>query len=136
MKPGEPLFDFYADVMETSLSRFGVSVGGKEVYPWLEGLFTEFQTTGAKRSSRWLRERLALEYKCVGEFPNWLEPDSDPWPFYDGRPMVFIGQLPLIENQTTRDHLIWDAVVYVFGARRLTEHGYEVVYKQILQSKG
>ena len=70
MKPGEPLFDFYADVMETSLSRFGVSVGGKEVYPWLEGLFTEFQTTGAKRSSRWLRERLALEYKCVGEFPN------------------------------------------------------------------
>jgi hypothetical protein len=134
MKPGEPIFDFYADVMEVSLSRFQVSIGGEEVYPWLERLFAEFRAAGARSSSRWLQERLALEYKCVSALPNWLEQDSDPWPFYDGRPMVFIGQLPLLENKTTRDHLTWDAMVYVFGARKVTEHGYEIVYKEVLQS--
>ncbi len=41
----------------------------------------------------WLREQLAKQFRCVAERPKWIQ--SPAWPFANGVPMVFVGQLDI-----------------------------------------
>ena len=85
----------------------------------------------------WLEERLKSEFLYVTEPPKWVE-EEPTWPFYKGRPMVFISQTNLPENEVTRESLTWDTVLYFFGIRDYDENGKitGAVYRTVMQHPG
>jgi hypothetical protein len=60
--------------------------------------------------SSWLDQELASQFRCVLKRPEWLQ--SPEWPIFQGRPMMFVGQIdyPIGSNQVFNH----DASYYVF----------------------
>lgn len=61
-----------------------------------------------KNIKAWLRPRLKPLFPCLDKKPVWVE-DVQVWPFFDGMPMTFVGQLDVPGS---------DGVVYIFTAKK------------------
>ena len=109
-----------------------------EADSFVDEIYQEYLAAGSPRNKRkWVEERLRREFLWVGQPPKWVESEPD-WPFHDGKPMVFISQTALPENDVTRTRLTFDTVIYLFGARIPVEipDGYGVIYKTVEQIPG
>jgi hypothetical protein len=51
---------------------------------------------------------------CAGRRPRWKASEAA-WPFRDGMPFLFLGQLYVPETPTTRERFAWDETAYVFA---------------------
>src|SRR5262249_28849704 len=58
-------------------------------------LWKEYQAQGKPKNPRpWLREELKKHFVYVTKPPAWIERSTIPkWPFFAGKPMVFIEQI-------------------------------------------
>ncbi|MEO3946600.1 hypothetical protein [Gorillibacterium sp. CAU 1737] len=72
-------------------------------------LLDHCQGNSSDEQREWLRTIVAKEFEVVDKKPEWIQ---DPeWPFYDGRPMTFIGQL---ETKCEIRSVHHSVVFYVF----------------------
>lgn len=53
-----------------------------------------------KQLQTWLEEHLPRYYIALKKRPHWIQ--SPDWPFYEGKPMIFVGQIDL---KVTSDHI-------------------------------
>ncbi|MBD3679221.1 MAG: hypothetical protein HUJ27_12595 [Rhodobacteraceae bacterium] len=106
-----------------------------EIRDW--GSFMEFSAV-AKDEGRWrlhrLIQRTGVSFSATDEFPDctflndmeksqqswlrrpprWQTRSSTEWPLSDGKPMTFVGQVSLPENEVTKEHLTWGSTLYLF----------------------
>ena len=89
-----------------------VSTVGADVTSDCERFLTEMvkNYTGDKGDiARYIREHVVTWFKAVDAYPEWIQ-NAD-WQFHQGRPMVFIGQIPIPKSSELFHD---DAIVFVF----------------------
>lgn len=74
---------------------------------YLEPLLEATAGIGRRERKAALKNALLARFRCLKSPPRWLQ--SPEWPFAEGRPMVFVGQLDM--GPLAHD----DAQVYVFA---------------------
>jgi hypothetical protein len=130
------LIRFHGKVLTVAERGFRASCGGREAEVFVHRLFDDFKAAGMPKDVElWLASRLRDEFLWVAEPPRWVETEPA-WPFFDGKPMVFIRQVTLPRNPVTEQRLTWDAELYLFGARVDLDRGYRVEYKVVTQVPG
>jgi hypothetical protein len=95
-------------------------------------LFNAFMQAGSRDAHNWIRNQLQPLFQYVSSKPEWLEEPQ--WPWVDGKPMIFVEQVKLPNNDVTVQHLIWDEMLYLFGRRIPCGDGFEIEFKVISQS--
>jgi len=96
-------------------------------------LFQEYQSDGTVKDPRsWLRKRLESVFVSAGPPPSWVE-SSPMWPFLNGAPMIFVGQIAVEKNEVSESRLAVDSVLYVFGSRVDCEGGWKMEYRVVEQ---
>ena len=132
------LIVFHGKVITVAQDKFMGSCSGREGEPFVDGLYKEYVAAGRPATPEdWLGKRLQGEFKCVDQPPRWVE-DEPSWPFHGRKPMVFICQTSLPENETTRDSLTWDTEVYLFGSRvpGCGNDSYGIEFRAVMQHGG
>ena len=71
-------------------------------------LLQEYNGNDVDRKAN-LEHRIAQDFRSYGEIPVWIQ--AAEWPFDDGKPMLFIGQMEATVNQ---DGGMYPNVFYVF----------------------
>lgn len=78
---------------------------------------------------QWAEGFVKEDFKSMNAPPNWLEPD---WAFFEGVPMVFVGQLPdknMIGGKSSRQ-------IYIFKGLLISEQeSPKEVYKLLIQEE-
>jgi hypothetical protein len=64
----------------------------------------------------WLSQRLEQDFRSVKEKIRWIQRPE--WPFADGKPMVFAGQIDVNKETSSVDFYHDDASLYVFIGRK------------------
>lgn len=107
------------------------SEGASELF---ESLYSEWKASGVTlaASEAWLSERLRGVFKSLREPPVWIE-DEPSWPFLDGKPMVFLNQCSIPENDLTSSELSPGETVYLFGGRKTESGKTRMVYATVSQ---
>lgn len=125
---------FRAKILRIAQEHCNASAEGPDAEPFLDQLYREFAAEALKpdEAEVWIRRRLENQFLSVGDAPEWVE-EEPAWPFFDGKPMVFIAQHPLPRNEVTEQNLTWNEVVYIFGARVNLPRGYRIEYRIVSQ---
>ncbi|QVL31358.1 hypothetical protein KIH39_21300 [Telmatocola sphagniphila] len=126
---------FHGIAMKEAENEFSASFFEDEKDALAKKLFEEYLSEGApKDTNKWLRSKLKSVFQYVDSPPKWVENGLDPiWPFLDGFPMIFIKQFELPDNEFCAQSLSAGTILYVFGARRKTSHGFEMIYRVVEQ---
>jgi hypothetical protein len=113
--------DLYQDVLEL-VSRAGARIEcPAECEEFLDQVIAAHQGTRGELIE-YMIANVGNWFKCVNEGPRWIQEAE--WQFFDGRPMVFIGQHDILRSEFLFHD---DASFYVFYS---PEHG---VTKTIVQ---
>jgi hypothetical protein len=103
----------YDGVIET-LMAVGAKYGFRPDVPFeSEDYFRELVSTYTgpeERFSNWLEEQVSKSFRSLMKPPEWLQ--SPEWPIFQGRPMLYVGQIDLPRG--SNPILNHDASYYVF----------------------
>jgi hypothetical protein len=77
--------------------------------------------------AHWLEEQVVRQFRSIRNRPEWLQ--SPEWPVFQGKPMLFVGQIDLPEGSTAI--LNHNASFYVFW-----DYGGTGSTKVIVQAEG
>lgn len=47
--------------------------------------------------SNWLENQIQIHFLVVKDYPKWIQ--ASEWPFADGKPMIFVGQIDLFSQE-------------------------------------
>lgn len=127
-----------ASVAEDELSA---SINDDEDRSFRLTIYQQYKAAGAPKNKReWIRQELKKHFLFVTKPPEWIEHATVPrWPFFQGKPMVFIEQLAVPENEVTKTAASPNVVLYVFGSRKPVSDvpgGWESVYRVVEQVQG
>lgn len=118
---------------------FDASVTEDEGEAFVKNLYREYLAVGKPANPRqWIRQRLQASFLFVAQKPTWVG-SGRPWPFFEGRPMVFIGQQEVPETAVSKAHASPGTTLYLFGAKKTLPdipHGWEMVYRVVEQEPG
>jgi hypothetical protein len=104
-----------------------------EYVRYLDTLYSEYVSDGKpKKLKQWIRQRLAPIFISADEPPRWLE-DIPNWPWLNGKPMVFLDQMTVPDNEITKSHATANTELYVFGLRVPSSGGWKMEYRVIEQ---
>jgi hypothetical protein len=68
--------------------------------------------------SQWLQEQITKYFIAVGERPKWIQ--NPEWPFADGKPMIFVGQIDLsVQNEVVSKIYHDDTSLYLFVGQKV-----------------
>ncbi|MCE9532216.1 MAG: hypothetical protein K8T89_14020 [Planctomycetes bacterium] len=135
------------DVEELKFCGMIASVAEKEVSASINddedrtfrlSIYQQYLAAGNPKNKReWIKQEFKKHFLFVTRPPVWIERTTVPrWPFFQGKPMVFIEQLTVPENDVSRLTVSPDVVLYVFGSRKPVSDvpgGWESVYRVIEQ---
>jgi hypothetical protein len=124
-----------ASVAEDEMSA---SINDDEDRAFRSALYQDYVKAGKPKDKKdWITQELKKHFLCVTSPPEWIERTTIPtWPFYNGRPMVFISQISVPGNDVTKAAVSPDVVLYVFGSRNPVPdvpNGWESVYRVVEQ---
>lgn len=117
------------DVNDTDLEIYGLVVKVASRYgvdPLMSRSSEEFfgnllaQYSGDLDSlAAWLEEQIPKHFVAVGERPRWIQ--NPEWPFADGQPMIFVGQIdmPAQPEGMATELFHDDTSLYVFIGRKV-----------------
>lgn len=99
----------------------------------LQSVCEAYREAGSpKNIAGWAREKFQSLFLSLGEPPHWIEA-TPMWPFCNGKPMVFIGQMSVNHQEVAEEHLVPGSVLYLFGGRTPVDGGWRMQYKVIEQ---
>ncbi len=67
---------------------------------------------------------------CIGDLPEWNRYDAE-WPTLTSKPMQFVAQFRLVENDTTRKFLTWNTAVFLFWTQFEVESTFKITSQEI-----
>ncbi len=115
--------DFDGRAYELAEDEFAASFDMDEGGRFVDALYAEYVAAGRpKARGKWLRKRMEVSFACVSARPKWIERHAI-WPFFDGRPMMFVGQMDVAGFKMSDGHEIEESVFYVFCAARTSDDG-------------
>ena len=127
---------FGSEMIDVVESEFNANCDTEEAEEFVSSTYEEYKRQGSPPKVRqWLKKNLKGAYLCVDKPPEWAEGNPN-WPYLNGKPMVFITQYAVPQNQITENSLTWDVVLYVFGQRIPLDNGYRVEYRLVEQITG
>ena len=122
----------FCGLAESLAEEYGASFAEEPAeLPIRKSLYQEYLKSGTKSNGRqWLKRRIEELFVSLSEPPAWIERKPE-WPFLNGEPMTFIGQLPVDANDVSSVRLFPDTVVFIFGARVYVKEfdGWEMQYR-------
>src|SRR5262245_47789805 len=132
---------FYGMIATTLESEFGASIYDDADDAFQTRLHQEYLAQGKPKNPRsWIKNELNKHFLCVGKPPVWIERmTKSRWPFFSGKPMVFIDQIAVPENESAESKVSAGSVLYVFGARKPVDDvpgGWQMVYSVVEQVPG
>lgn len=102
-------------------------------------LHEEWKAAGSpKNLKEWIRSTLGGLFVCAGERPKWPR-DVQDWPEREGKPMAFLGQLPVPEFGFPAGHKSSQSILFVFGTPDGPPGGWRLVTQTVhllVTSKG
>jgi hypothetical protein len=121
-----------------AIEEFAASFDAEHGINVQKSLYREYLDSGSPSDQReWLRPRIASLFECLDTRPNWIE-RSHPWPFLNGKPMVFIGQVSVPQKELSERALSPGSEVYLFGSRvahKEITNGWEIIYQVVTQHR-
>ncbi len=129
---------FGADAISIVEDELNASFSDDVNDTFMDLLYREYLEAGSpKRRKTWLRTRLKHDFACIEYRPNWIEKHSLPvWPFFQGRPMVFIRQFEVPPTENTNAGIVPRAMLYIFGIRVDANDGWTTQYEVVEQLPG
>lgn len=119
-----------------AMEVYSASTSHLEADLFAEEIYREFcsRQINDEAMESWLTERLKYSFLSVGAPPKWIF-NEPTWAFLGEKPMIFINQYSLPENEITKNCLFSDVVIYTFGARTPSKYGgEELVIRTIYSS--
>ena len=115
--------------------RCGGSIEHDDAGPFFDNLYAEWQGSGLSldASEGWLDERLKDAFKCVERAPEWVDEEEPLWPFIDGKPMVFLAQCTMKDDELGREELSPGETAYLFGGRKHEDGKVRMTYTTVSQ---
>jgi hypothetical protein len=126
---------FMGLVAITVEKELGASIYDDEAKGFAQEILDDFIAAGMPRNKKqWLKQEISNRFLSATNPPKWVEPQFVPrWPFHDKKPMVFIGTIRVPENHVSKTMLSTGTSLFIFGGRKPTQHGFEMVYKVVSQ---
>jgi hypothetical protein len=125
----------FGGTVQQIAEELGASMSKDQDRRFMEKLHEDFLAAGKPKNRKaWIREQLNKCFVYVDKRPEWVESLVPLWPFHDGKPMTFIGQIDVPEN-APKSNVFPGTVVYVFGVRKEGSEGSEMVYEVIHQHR-
>lgn len=125
---------FGGKVHSIAEDEFSATVTGDGTEGFIDKLYSDYVSEGQPANAKgWIRIRLKACFLSLSAPPKWIESRGQ-WPFSNGKPMVFIGQVDVGENEIARKALSPREVLYIFGCRIDAEDGWRMEYKVVSQS--
>jgi hypothetical protein len=113
--------------------KASLSLPAADQEKFIGSLFQEYIKAGKPNKIKpWIAQKLERLFVSVKDPPFWVE-DHPSWPWQNGKPMVFLGQLAVPGNEISRTHVAENSVIYVFGARVPTSTGWKMEYRVVDQ---
>ena len=126
---------FHSRVISIAREQYSASCTGRDAERFIADLYARYQAQGAPKSlDGWLAAELRQHFRSVSAPPRWVEVEPA-WPYAYGRPMVFIHQCTLPENNVTKRALTWATELYVFGVRVPGDDSYRVEYRVVEKNR-
>jgi len=117
--------------------EFGAGLPGQESMPFCQGLYREYVAQGKPAKARaWIRARVLDSFRCLETKPQWKESILPTWPFRDGRPMLFVGQVNVPVTAVAEELSLAGGTLYIFGMEVPNEHGWSMEYEVLEQLPG
>jgi len=106
----------------------------REAADFVQQIYSEWRASGNElgECERWLENRLKNVFLSLGDQPKWVEEEPN-WPFYLGKPMIFISQVTMDMSNLSKEHLSPGETVYLFAAREPYMKGFNMVYRTVSQ---
>lgn len=124
---------FVGTASKLAEEEFSASFAEDMEYSLPASLYGEYRRAGrGMPPERWLRQRLREVFVCANQPPKWVE-GTPIWPFFEGRPMVFIDQLVVPHSDAASGCLAPGVHLYVFGLRQKSPDGWRMQYRVIEQ---
>lgn len=129
---------FYGLIGTIAEEEFSASITDDIDQHFVKMLYQQHNDVGKPKNKReWIRKELKKHFVCLTTLPAWIERLTIPsWPFFEGRPMVFIGQLNVPHNEVSEVTFSPGAVLYIFGSKKPVSDvpgGWEMEYRVIEQ---
>ena len=107
-------------IVSVAENEMSESVNDDKDREFVTGPYQQYLEAGKpKNPCNWIRQELKKHFLYVTKPPAWIErTTTPPWPFFQGKPMVFIEQFTVPENDVSRTVAFPGTVVYVFVARK------------------
>jgi len=125
---------FGGTVQVVAEDELNASTSMDEDNRFVQKLYEEYLAAGKPKNKKaWIRQQLENHFTCIGKRPEWVESLVPRWPFHDGKPMTFIGQID-VPNDAPKEKVYPGTVVYVFGVRKQGADGkstmvYDVIHQ-------
>lgn len=124
---------FFSKIYSIGEDEFAAGFPGTEGELLMEKMYGEFLDQGSPRDVKsWLRVRLAKDFLYLENLPKWIE-DTCAWPFFEGRPMVFIHQFSVSETPFSEKEIAPGVELYIFGIRKTVANGWQMHYLTVEQ---
>lgn len=115
--------------LEMAMREFNANINDL----FLDRIWREYLAAGKPKAYvKWLRQRLANEFRCVDKPPVWIGEEPN-WAFHHDRPMIFLHQTPPTPyHPDTDDDIGSGDVLYLFALDvKDTKGNKRIIYKII-----
>ncbi|APW14991.1 hypothetical protein AT000_00580 [Salmonella enterica] len=129
MSDSKEFRDFWAEVSKVA-AKYKASADGKQGELFARELYSDYLNVQPKNKKAWLDEMIKFSFVSMKDSPKWV--GEYDWPYFNGRPMVFLEQfkIPLsaqhIDFPRTDTH-------YIFASKKDLGDGFSCIYKIIIQ---
>jgi hypothetical protein len=117
------------------LSGINVAAGSPgPAKKWMSNVYQDYVAAGSPGpAKKWIRHALAKLVLSADGMPVWIESIKPRWPWYDGRPMIYLGQAKVPDTQVSKEHASPGVSLFVFGLRVAVEGGWSMKYTVVEQ---
>ena len=114
---------FCGKVAKIAEKEFGGSFSDDADRKVMREIYAQYIREGEPSdAAAWIRRQLEHLFPCAELRPVWIEAIPQ-WPFHNGKPMVFVGQIDVGKSRVANELLAPETTLYVFGARESIGEG-------------
>ena len=123
---------FYGQIRNRFEKITGSILPGSEAEEFLREMRREYLESGSTAPpAKWIQEKLNVIVLSMNELPKWTESVKQVWPFWAGKPMVYIESVITAGSQ--KSGIPANLTLLIFGSRVSTVDGWEMKYTIVEQ---
>lgn len=125
---------FYGSIRSAFEQLTGAILPSTEANSFLSKLHEDYLASGSPNpAKKWIEHALTTQALSVDRMPVWVESVKHKWPFYAGRPMIYLGLTTVPDTPISREYAAPSVTLLSFGARVQLDGGWSMTYIVIEQ---